>query len=215
MKITCCAILIAAVCPVAIFGQETESLPLPIVSARSILPDSNTTDALTPAEKARLMLKNTFGARAVGNRLLIAGIDQWTDHPEEWPGGMKGFGMRFGTSMGRTTVRNSIGLATDVAFRIDPRFDRCNCEGARARTLHAWRRVVISRSDSGNEMPAISNFAGAVFTPMIVQPWHPDRLNTWSRKWESVGFELAMRGATNMLREFWPDMRRGMPFRRK
>ena len=62
--------LIAAVCPVAIFGQETESLPLPIVSARSIRPDTSTTNALTPAEEARLMLKNTFGARAVGTACL-------------------------------------------------------------------------------------------------------------------------------------------------
>ena len=99
--------------------------------------------------KIAIMAARKFGARAVGNRLLVAGIAQWSDHPEEWPGGMEGFGMRFGASMGRTAVRNSIRLASDVAFGIDPRFDRCDCEGVRARTIHAWRRVVISRSDNG------------------------------------------------------------------
>jgi hypothetical protein len=72
--------------------------------------------------------------------------------------------------------------------------------------------VLVSRSDSGGEMPAYSNFTGAYVTPWITYTWYPDRLDTTSRKLQSGTMYLGWRGATNMLREFWPDIKRG--FRR-
>jgi hypothetical protein len=114
--------------------------------------------------------------------------------------------------MGRLAIRNSIRLGTDVAFGIDPRYDRCDCAGFLSRTGHAWKRVVVSRSDAGTEMPAYSNFTGAYITPMITYTWYPDRLNTWDRKLQSGTLHLGWRGVSNMIREFWPDVKKG--FRR-
>jgi hypothetical protein len=203
------AVLMAAAAAACLCAQnaETRVIPLPLVSPRVVPPDVNP-DALTPGEKARLALKNTIGARAIGNRLLSAGLDQWRGYPEEWGGGMDAFGQRFASRMGRLAIRNSIRLGTDVALKIDPRYDRCDCSGFLARTGHAWKRVIISRSDSGNEMPAYSNFAGAYITPMITYTWYPVRMDTWGRRLDSGTTHLAWRGVTNMVREFWPDVKR-------
>lgn len=169
--------------------------------------------ALTAQEKAARALDHTFGPRAVGQRLLIAGIDQWRDHPSEWPGGMDGFTTRFSSRMGRLAVRNSIRLGTDIALKIDPRYDQCECSGFLRRSGHAWKRVIISRSDSGREIPAWSNFTAAYATPWITSTWYPDRLNTWDRNLQRGTVYLGWRGATNMVREFWPEIKRGLPFR--
>jgi hypothetical protein len=47
---------------------------------------------------------------------------------------------------------------------------------------------------------------------MITYSWYPDRMNTWDRKFQSGTFHLGWRGVSNMIREFWPDVKRG--FRR-
>src|SRR4051794_24947164 len=86
-------------------------------------------EPLTPAEKAQLAFRNTFGAHAIGNRLLVAGFHQLFDNPSEWPGGMDGYGKRVGSRMGLLASNNAIRLSTDVAFRLDPRYDRCDCSG--------------------------------------------------------------------------------------
>lgn len=209
------AALIIAVSAGTAPGQtpKGEELPLPIRSPQSLSPNAPL-EPLTNREKAILALQNTFGPQAIGNRVLSAGIDQWRDQPSEWPGGMEGYGMRFGYRMGRLAVYNSIHLATDVAFKIDPRYDRCDCTGFRSRAGHAWRRVLVSRADSGQEMPAISNFTASFGAPLVAQTWYPDRLNTWDRKLQSGALALGWRGTTNLIREFWPEIKRGIPLLR-
>jgi hypothetical protein len=201
-------LLICAVSAASLAAQTRKPIPLPIIDSRAIAPTQR--EPLTSAEKAKLALRNTFGPRALGNRIVAAGFDQLRGHPEEWGGGMEGYGMRFGSRMGRLAIRNSIRLTTDVAFGLEPRYDRCDCTGFLKRTGHALKRVVVARTDAGGEAFHVTNFAGAYVTPMITYPaWYPDRLNTWNRKVESGTFHLGWRGVTNMIREFWPEMRRG------
>lgn len=207
------AILAAAATAVCLCAQSTDTriVQFPLVNP-IVVPPGVTPEALTPGDKARLAIRNTFGPRAVANRMISAGFDQLSGRPHEWGGGIDAYAQRFGSRMGRLAVRNSIRLGTDVAFGIDPRYDRCACSGFLARTGHAWKRVVVSRSDAGNEMPAYSNFAGAYVTPWITYTWYPDRLDTTSRKIQSGTMHLGWRGVSNMIREFWPDVKRG--FRR-
>jgi hypothetical protein len=187
-------------------AQQPDSLPLPLVSPRALPP--GTIQPLTPGEKARLALKNTVSPRALANRALLAGLNHWMDHPEEWENSIDGYGQRFASRMGRLAVRNAIQLSTDVAFKTDPRYDRCECTGFLARSGHAWKRVLVSRRDNGGEMISVSRLAGAYVTPMITDQWYPARLNTWEHKLESGSMFLAWRGVNQMIKEFWPDIKR-------
>jgi hypothetical protein len=198
--------------PVGLFAQVASKdpvIPLPLIDSRVVQPKARP-ESLTAEEKAHLALRNTFGPRAIGNRMIVAGFDMVRSKPEEWGGGIDAYGMRFGSRMGRLAVRNAVRLSTDVAFGIDPRYDRCACSGFLARTGHAWKRVVISRSDAGNDMPAFSNFTGAYVTPFITYTWYPDRLDTTRRKIDSGTLNLGWRGVSNMIKEFWPDVKRSV-----
>lgn len=186
-------------------GKVVE-LPLPLVSPRVLQP--GTMEPLSPREKVARALRNTFGPKSIANRLLIAGINQWQDSPEEWPQGMEGYGMRFGSRMGRLAVRNAVQLGADLAFRTDSRYDRCDCVGFLSRTSHAWKRVFVTRKDAGGETIAISNFAGAYIPPMVTYQWYPDSHNTWRNKMQAGTEFLGWRGIGNMVREFWPEISR-------
>jgi hypothetical protein len=186
-------------------AQQRDVLPLPITAPRTVA------GAITPLSaegKARLALKNTFGPRAVANRALLSGLNHWMDHPEEWENSIDGYPKRFASRMGRLMVRNAVQLGADVAFKTDPRYDRCDCSGFLPRTGHAWRRVLIARRDNGGEMISVARLAGAYVTPMVTDQWYPPRLNTWQHKFESGTWFLGWRGVNNMIKEFWPDIKR-------
>src|SRR5262245_2742016 len=88
--VAACVLLIAVA--VAWGQQQPDVLPLPMASSRAV---AGTVDPLTPGEKARLALKNTIGWRALFNRALLAGLNQWADHPEEWENNITGYGKRY------------------------------------------------------------------------------------------------------------------------
>jgi hypothetical protein len=192
-------------------GRELE-LSIPISSPRAILP--GTIEPLTPKQKLDRAIRNTVSPQALVNRTLATGWSHLWRDPEEWGGNMDAFGKRFASRMGRLAIRQGVQLSTDVAFGLEPRYDRCNCTGVGARTLHAWKRVVISRRDNGSEIFAISTFAGAYIPPLITDQWLPPSKNTWDHKWQSGTQFIALRGVTNMVREFWPDISRKLRIRR-
>ncbi|HYO79788.1 MAG TPA: hypothetical protein VES20_00175 [Bryobacteraceae bacterium] len=213
------AVVLVAGCCSSAFGQSQQArptkdeleIPLPITSPRAL--DPGDIVPLTPGGKAKRAVRNTIGPQAIANRALIAGYNHLLDDPEEWSGNLDGLGQRFASRMGRLAVRQGVQLTTDIAFGLDPRFDRCDCAGFWARTAHAWKRVVISRRDYGGETFAYSNFAGAFVPPMITDQWSPARQNTWSHKWQSGVQFLYLRGGTNMIREFWPEISRKLRIR--
>ena len=66
----------------------------------------------------------------------------------------------------------------------------------------------MARRDDGSETLGISTLAGAYVPPFITDTWLPDRYHTLRNKFESGSQFLLTRGATNMLREFWPEIAR-------
>jgi hypothetical protein len=186
--------------------KDNIEIPLPISSPRALRP--GTAIPLSAKEKAALAFRNTFYPRSITSRLLMTGWDELRNSNPEWPSGVEGFGMRFGNRMGSLAVRQSIQLAADTTFGTEPRYDLCECTSAKGRMGHAWNRVVISLKDDGGEMVSVSRLGGAFATPWITHTWLPDRQNTTGQKLSSAGTNLALRGLSNMLREFWPDIAR-------
>lgn len=194
-------------------AQQIPTYAMPLVNEqRQQVQPGTLPDALTAGEKAELMVKNTFGPKTVLNRVFWAGINHWNERPEEWGSGWDAFGQRFANRYGRTMVRNSIMLGVNIATKTDPRYDRCLCDGFLPRTKHALSRVVTARKDSGGVTFNYARVTGAFVTPMIANNWYPDRMNTWDYKMKSSVSYLGWRGAGNIIREFWPEMKSKLRF---
>lgn len=174
----------------------------------AVIPPGNASPPLSLGQKLSIIPRRVFSPQAFGSRLFLAGIQHWRDDPTEWGQGMAGFGPRLASNYGYLIVRNSFQAAADVAFRTDPRYDQCTCRGFWNRTAHAWRRIILARRDSGGEILNFSQLAGGLAASYVAASWLPDRLNTTSENLRRTAIYYAGRGGGNMLREFYPEIRR-------
>jgi hypothetical protein len=182
---------------------------LPLAAQNAALPPAPTnSDPLTPGEKSELALKNVFGLGSLAGSVSSTGLRHLANSPEEWGQGPGGFARRFGSFYGRLAIRESITLGSDLAFKTEPRYDRCECSGIRNRTFHALRRVIIARRDNGKEMLNISSIAGAFGGAFIADQWYPDRYNTVSHHFTSTITDLAILGGIQVVWEFLPISKR-------
>jgi hypothetical protein len=170
---------------------------------------------LSPSEKVQLTIRNLTSPQTAANRLIRAGYHQLTDYPTEWDTDAGGFAQRFASRYAKMALREGIQLSTDIAFKTDPRYDRCKCSGFRRRSAHAFKRVFVARTDSGGQMINVSNLAGAYVTQIISDQWYPSRLNTWDHHFKGGSTYLGFQVGSNMLKEFWPEIKRVLPFKRR
>ena len=191
-------------------GRNWTNIPLPLIGTSSLAPISaaNPFKPLTPKQKVTGAISRTVGPLALLNRGFLAGMNQWRNRPEEWGQGWDAYGQRFGYRMARLASRQSIMLGFDLAMGTDQRYDRCNCTGFWPRTGQAFRRVAIARTDSGGETINAGRIAGAYGGAFIAYRVYPERFHTTSQALNSGSQYLLWRGVTNMVREFWPEIRR-------
>jgi hypothetical protein len=54
--------------------------------------------------------------------------------------------------------------------------------------------------------------AAVIGSATISHQWYPDRLNTAGHHFERAGTSLGISCGMNVLREFWPDIKKKIPF---
>lgn len=130
----------------------------------------------TPRERFRRYIKSTIGPTRLAFTAASAGINQWTNHPEEWGQGAKGYGRRFASGMGENAIRQTVIYGLDSAMGLDSGFERSKREGFFPRLKDALIQNVTSRTKKGNRVISVPRLAG-VYTGAIVarETWYPDR----------------------------------------
>ncbi|HEX6043711.1 MAG TPA: hypothetical protein VFZ22_04425 [Pyrinomonadaceae bacterium] len=192
----------------AVRAQEPESaLPHPesepVAAKAKPDPDPYKTYVFpTRRERFDRYVKDTVGPFSVARSAAAAGIGQWKDSPEEWGQGMKGYGKRFASGMGRNAIQQSVTYGMDEAFGLDTRFHRSNREGVGARVKHAFLESITSRTKSGRRVISAPRLAG-VYTGAIVasETWYPERYSYKDGLRLGTGTLLAGFGI-NLVREF-------------
>lgn len=130
----------------------------------------------THRERFDRYVKDTVGPFSLTRSAVSAGIDQWSDSPEEWGQGMKGYGRRYASRFGRNLVQQSVTYGLDEAFGLDSDFKRSTREGFGARVKHAFLETITSRTKSGKRVLSAPRLVG-VYTSAIVatETWYPER----------------------------------------
>jgi hypothetical protein len=189
---------------------------LAVLPVGAQLLDENTDLAvpLTAQGKAARTLRIASGPGPLISSNVGAAFDQLDNEPSEWGQGMKGYGHRFISSYGGYVIGATIKTSLDVALKTDPRYDRCDCSGAGPRVAHAIKRVFVTRKDSGGEMVNLPLLAAAIGSATISHQWYPDRLNTAGHHFKGAGTSLGVSCGMNVAREFWPDIKKKIRFRK-
>jgi hypothetical protein len=158
-------------------------------------------------EKAYLFALRTVQPSSLGKSLVTAGIAQWRDSPEQWGQGMAGFSRRYAHRLVTRGVENAIGFGVAAAFRQDPRYYRLGEGGIWRRTAHAASYTFVTKNDQGNRTFSIWRVSGNYGSQFVSNTWRPDN-DTAGDALIRGSISLGYDAASNIFKEFWPDIRR-------
>jgi hypothetical protein len=163
---------------------------------------------LTFEEKFHYYLRHSYSPAAFTKALFGTGILQAWDKPTEWGQGMQGFGHRYGSSMAQHAVKKTIEFGVGAALRENPRRLKSGRVGFWPRTAFAITRTYIAEKDAGGQGIAYGRIAGTLGGGLISRAWQPERNSSVWNGFRAAGQSAAVDLGLNVLREFWPDIKR-------
>ncbi len=163
---------------------------------------------LTPNQKLRIAVKDSFDYPLIFIAAAYAGLYQAEGNHPEFGQGAKGYFSRLGTSYADQVDGNMLTEGfLPVLFREDPRYFRMNQGSIKRRAWYAASRVFITRTDSGNNSFNFAEVVGNGIAAGIALSYYPDSRSggDYVENWLT---QIGTDAASQMLKEFWPDIKR-------
>ena len=180
---------------------------------RRIPEDSATVQKLTPKGKLAIAWEDATDQAIFLQSAFIAGLGQATNGNPSFGQGVAGYARRFGTAYLDFAVQNMMteGIFPTLLHQ-DPRYFRRRQGTGRSRLGYAISRLFITRPDSGKHQFNYSEVVGGAASLAISNAYYADGRfvgNNMGR----YGLQLGFDAASNILKEFWPDLKRKLPRR--
>jgi hypothetical protein len=174
----------------------------------------STTTQLPPLsvrEKFWLATQDSFDYSAFISAGIISGVSQANNSYPEFGHGAKAFGRYYWHGVADQTVGNYMTEAiVPTLTHEDPRYYTLGHGGFFKRTGYAVSRLLVTRTDSGNATFNISEIVGNGAGAGISNTYYPSRERTWTKTGQKWLTQIALDGAFNVLKEFWPDIDRAI-----
>jgi len=164
---------------------------------------------ITSAERGNYYLHRTYGPLGLAKGIMTSGIQTWRHKPQEWGRTPRGFGYRLAARQGRVVVSNTIELGIGTLLQEDPRYFSSPRSGFFPRVQHAFVSTFTVRTTGGGRAPALGRMTGLAGSRFIAaHSWnaHSDSQNMDAVR--STGYAIGFDFAFNVLREFWPDIKK-------
>ncbi len=131
-----------------------------------------------------------------------------SDYPQ-FGQGAQGYAKRYGATFADGTISTYIteGILPSLLHE-DPRYFRLGVGSKWKRAGYAMTRVLITRVDSGGERFNTSEIAGNFGAAALGVLYYPSLNRTVGDTVEKFAINVISDAGFNVLREFWPDMRR-------
>lgn len=141
---------------------------------------------------------------------VVAGLGQASNSNPSYGQGAQGYAKRYGTAYADNAIENFLASAVlPSVLHQDPRYFQLGHGGFTKRTLHAFSRVFITRSDSGKTQFNYSETFGAAMAATIsTYTYHPESQRGFGNVATTWSTQIGYDAATYMLKEFWPDLRK-------
>ena len=162
---------------------------------------------LTAAQKLRIATKDSFDYPLVLLGAAYAGLYQLENNHPEFGQGLTGYAKRFGTSYADQVSGNLMTEAfLPILLHQDPRYFRLAAGGVGRRTWYALSRIVVTHTDAGRTAFNYSEILGNGISAGIGLSYYPDNRNgpDYLANW---GIQLATDATSQVLKEFWPDVK--------
>lgn len=130
-------------------------------------------------------------------------------------GGARGFAEYYARSYGDQIIGNFlVEAAFPTAFHEDPRYFRKGQGSSWKRAAYAASRIFVTRNENGGNRVNCSELLGNLAVTAITSSYYPEN-RTLEGAGEHMVMALGNDMMTNLLTEFWPDIKRRLPFKRR
>ncbi len=182
-----------------------------------VLPNYRTADGTAPfvpittRHKFYIATKDSFDYPVYLTAAAFAGLYQLENQNPSFGQGVKGYAKRLATSYGDQAIGN---LMTEAIFpsllREDPRYFRIGSSGGSTwhRTAYAITRVFVVRTDKGGSTFNFSEWLGNGSAVAISNLYYPGDTRNVSDNIQKLGIAVGTDAFSQVLKEFWPDIKR-------
>jgi hypothetical protein len=170
--------------------------------------DTGVYEPITPKQKFRIALKDSFDWPNYLVSAAFAGMYQLEDSNPSFGQGLKGYAKRYGTSYADQVIGNILteGFFSTILHE-DPRYFRHPSGSVKYRIFYAATRIFVTRTDNGGSSFNYSEVVGNSVAAAISNLYYPDSRNV-SDNVQKLAIQLGADSFSNVLKEFWPDIKR-------
>jgi len=187
-------------------GQQTKRILWIIPNYRSVSVDSHL-PPLSFKEKFWLATQDSFDYSAFAYAGIFAGTSMASKSTPEFGQGAAGYGNYFAHTFADDTVENYMVEALVPSLtKEDPRYYTLGRGGVFKRTGYAVSRLFVTRTDSGKRTFNLSEVVGAGAAAGIGNTYYPTDQNQLVKTYQRWISQVLQDGASNILKEFWPDI---------
>jgi hypothetical protein len=200
--------------PVAQPSQNNSPPPVESKRILGIIPNYRTSpslqnyEPLTPGEKFKIASEDAFDRGTVALALLFGGEGQLTNANRSFGQGAAGFGRYVGASYGDFLIGDYMTEAVfPTLLHQDPRYFRRGTGSGWSRLGYAMGQIFWTHRDSGGMQFNYSEVIGNSTAVAISNAYYVNN-RTASDAASKLGMQLGVDMASNVLKEFWPDLER-------
>jgi hypothetical protein len=194
----------AAVQPSAGEGEQTKRILGIIPNFRSVSVDAKL-PPLSPRDKFKLMLQDSFDYSSFIYVGIIAGVGQAQNSYPAFHQGAAGYGRYYWHSFADNVGGNLMTEAVvPTLTREDPRYYTLGRGGFVRRTGYSISRLFLTRTDGNGRSPNISEIVGNGAAAGIANLYYPSQDRTWTKTGQRWLTQVGLDGASNLIKEYWP-----------
>jgi hypothetical protein len=187
-------------------GKQTKRILGVVPNFRSVSVD----DKLPPQslqDKFMTTTLDSFDYSAFIFAGALAGISFAENSYPEFHQGAAGYGRYYWHTLADQAVENyNVEFIFPTLFKQDSRYYTLGRGGLVKRTYYSFSRVLITRTDSGNEVFNASEIVGAGSASAISTLYYPSPERTWTKIGQHWFTDVCLDGMTFVVKEFWPDI---------
>jgi hypothetical protein len=163
---------------------------------------------ITPKEKFKIAAMDTFDRGTFALAAAFAGEAQLSNSTPSFGQGVKGYARYLGTAYADFAIGNFMteGIYPTILHQ-DPRYFRRGTGSGLSRLGYAIGQIFWTHTDSGGTQFNFSEVVGNSTAVAISEAYYPNN-RTASDAITKLGTQLAVDTASNVLKEFWPDLNR-------
>jgi hypothetical protein len=165
-------------------------------------------EPISTKEKFKIASEDAFDRGTIVLAAAFAGESQLTNDNRAFGQGLAGYGRYFGTSYADFVIGDYMteGIFPTILHQ-DPRYFRKGTGGGRARLGYAMGQIFWTHTDRGTGQFNYSEVVGNSVAVAISNSYYQDNRHA-SDNISELGMQLGVDMASNVLKEFWPDITR-------